>query len=163
MQYDCARLVLTNHLSHKRDARRQLRVLTQLKVLHESDTLNHGVLAVKSAVHVRNRATRNEISFEILVSCLSFRFHGLLLTSDHLEETSTRRTELVESDRGCECAIQRTEDERDDDQDGECPPRHARVTGVVGGHGNSVGTKKHREIPPSRDGLINLHLFVVLD
>ena len=61
MQYDGARIVLTNHLGHERDARRQLRVLTQFKVLHEGDTLDHGVLAVKGTIHVRDGTTGDEV------------------------------------------------------------------------------------------------------
>ena len=123
---------LTDHLGHERDARRQLRVLTQLKVLHEGDTLNHGVLAVKSAVHVRNRATRDEISFEILVSSLSSKVHGVVLTSDHLEETGAGAVELVETNGSSERSIERTEDERDQDKNRERPPRHARLASIVG-------------------------------
>ena len=45
----------TSHLHQEGDARRQLDVLAELQVLKERDTLDHRVLAVEGAVHVRDR------------------------------------------------------------------------------------------------------------
>lgn len=35
--------------------------MTQFQVLHQSDSLDHGVLAVKGAIHVRDGAARDKV------------------------------------------------------------------------------------------------------
>ena len=83
-------------------------------------------------------------------------------TSDHLEEASSGRREFVETDRSSKHAVEGAEDERDDNEHGERPPWHARVAGVVRGLCDCVSTGKHKEVPPARDLLVDLDLFVVL-
>ena len=63
-----------------------------------------------------------------LFALLKFRYS---LTGDHLEETSTRGIELIETDSSGQHSVQRAEDERDNNQHSEGPPRHARVAGII--------------------------------
>lgn len=67
--------------------------MTKLQVLKHGDTLNHGVLTVESTVHVGNRLSGEDVS------------------GDHLEESSTGASELVETDGSSERSIESTEDE----------------------------------------------------
>ena len=88
--------------------------MTELQVLKKGDTLDHGVLTVEGTVHVGNGLTGEDVS------------------RDHLEESGTGAAEFVETDRGSKRSVEGTEDEGDDGKDSERPPRHARVTLVIG-------------------------------
>ena len=60
-------------------------------------------------------------------------------------------------------ARQATHEEQRDDQDNrERPPREMRVASVVGGLRHSVGARKKREPPPLRNSLVALHRRKVL-
>lgn len=122
----------------------ELDVLTKLQVLKEGNTLNHRVLAVEGTVHVGNGLAGENVG------------------GDHLEETSAGRSELIETDRGCEGSVESAEDEGDDGENGERPPGHAGVTGVVRGLSDGIGGGEDAEEPPTGDLLVNLHLLVVL-
>jgi hypothetical protein len=55
-----------------------------------------------------------------------------------------------------------THDKRDDEDDNEAPPRHPRLSGIVGRLSHRKGSNKDKGEPPSRDGLVLEHLEVVL-
>lgn len=152
------------HLHEEGHARRELDVLAELQVLEERDALDHGVLPVERAVHVRDglpgedvRCTRRGASVLVPQSR-----QGEKRTSDHLEEARAGRRELVEADRGGKHAVEGAEDEGDDDEHSERPPGHARVACVVRRLRDRVRTGEHAEVPPARDLLVYLDLLVVL-
>ena len=101
----------------------------------------------------------------MLISWLSTqcRYYFGQRTCDHLEETGTGRGELVEADCGRKHPVQCTEYKRDDDQDGERPPGHTRVAGIVGSLRDTVCTEQYSKVPPAWNGLVRLHLLIVLE
>ena len=101
------------------------------------------MLAVQSAVHVRDGVPRDEVG------------------SDHLVEAIRGRAELPEPDSRRECGKEHRHDQRYDEDDGQRPPREAGVALVVGRLRDGVCPGEKDEVPPAGDRLIYLHLFVV--
>ncbi len=101
------------------------------------------MLPIESAVHVRDRVAGNEVR------------------RDHLVEAVRGAVELAETDCRGEGSEEHRQGERDEEDDGERPPREAGVAAVVCRLRDGVRQRKDDEVPPAGDLLVNLHLLVM--
>lgn len=134
----------SHHLSQEGVPGGNLQVDTQFQVLEQVDGLNLRVVTVHGGVHVGYGVTRQHVGGE------------------HLVETGTSRDELTETEDTSEEGVDGGEDEGDQEDDDQGPPRSTGFARIVGGLSHGKGADQDQGEPPSRDGRVLEHLKVVL-
>jgi len=134
----------TEHLSQKGVPGGNLQVDTQFQVLQQVDGLDLGVVTVHGGVHVGYRVTGQHVGGE------------------HLVKTGSSGNELTETEDTGEESVDSGEDEGDEEDDNQGPPRSTGFAGIVGGLSHRKRADQDEGEPPSGDGGILEHLEVVL-